>query len=134
MIKITLANILLRHIYYNVVFRRRLALPRDVLGNFEYQVLAVLLRHPRDAYGVTIQERIRERTGHDVSAGALYTTLGRLQEKGMVESSWGEATPERGGRRKRYFKIKAAGEDAVRRSEAMLDKFGAADAIGEALA
>jgi len=109
-------------------------LPRDVLGNFEYQVLSTLLRHPRDAYGVTIQERIRERTGRDVSPGALYTTLDRLQEKGMVRSSWGEATPQRGGRRKRYFTIEAAGEDAVHRSEATLGRFGANDAIGGALA
>jgi PadR family transcriptional regulator PadR len=97
---------------------------REILGSFEYQVLSVLLRQPRDAYGVTIQERIQERTGRDVSVGSLYTTLDRLEKKGFVSSWWGDVSPERGGRRKRYYKIEAAGADAVRRSEAVLRSFG----------
>jgi len=92
---------------------------RDTLGPFEHTILAVLLRQPRDAYGATLQERITEATGRDVSVGALYTTLDRLERKGLVTSWWGEATPERGGRRKRYYKIEASGVDAVRRTEAL---------------
>ena len=80
-------------------------MPRDVLGNFEYQILAVLQQEPSDAYGVAILERIKERTGRGVSVGALYTTLDRLEKKGFVTSWWGTATAERGGRRKRYYKI-----------------------------
>jgi DNA-binding PadR family transcriptional regulator len=105
-------------------------LPRDILGSFEYQILSVLLQQPRDAYGATIQERIKERTGHERSIGALYTALDRLEEKGFVSSWWGEPTPERGGRRKRYYKIEASGAEAVRRSEEMLNRFGSFVAEG----
>jgi PadR family transcriptional regulator PadR len=98
---------------------------RDTLGSFEYQILSVLLRHPRDAYGATIQERIEEQADRDVSIGALYTTLDRLEKKGFVSSRWGEATAERGGRRKRYYKIEASGAEAVRRSESLMNRFGA---------
>ena len=97
---------------------------RDTLGTFEYQILSVLLRQPRDAYGATLQERIEETTGRDVSIGALYTTLDRLEHKGMVSSWWGEPTPERGGRRKRYYRIEASGQEAVHRTEAMHVRFG----------
>lgn len=97
---------------------------RDTLGTFEYQILSVLLRQPRDAYGATLQERIEETTGRDVSIGALYTTLDRLERKGLVSSWWGEPTAERGGRRKRYYKIEASGADAVHRTEAMHARFG----------
>ena len=90
---------------------------RDTLGNFEFTVLSVLMLQPRDAYGATLHERIEERTGRDVSIGALYTALDRLERKGLVSSWWGEATAERGGRRKRYYKIEAIGADAVRRTE-----------------
>lgn len=97
---------------------------RDTLGNFEYTILSVLLRQPRDAYGATLQERIEETTGKDVSIGALYTTLDRLERKGLVSSWWGEPTAERGGRRKRYYKIEANGADAVHRTESMHARLG----------
>jgi PadR family transcriptional regulator PadR len=105
-------------------------MPRDVLGSFEYQVLSVLERRPRDAYGATIQEHIEELTGRDVSIGAIYTTLDRLEKKSMVRSWWGEPTDERGGRRKRYYEIKAAGATALRRSEALISQFGALEPKG----
>lgn len=92
---------------------------RDTLGSFEFVVLSVLLRQPRDAYGATLQERITEATGKDISIGALYTTLDRLERKGLISSWWGEATAERGGRRKRYYRIEASGADSVKRTEAM---------------
>jgi PadR family transcriptional regulator len=98
-------------------------LARDMLGSFEHQILSVLLRQPQDAYGATIQERIRERTGRDKSIGALYTALDRLEEKGFVSSWWGKPSPERGGRRKRFYKIEASGAEAVQRSEAVMDRF-----------
>ena len=88
----------------------------DTLGPLEFQLLAVLLEHPRDAYGVTIMQRVEERTGRKRSLAAIYATLDRLNAKGMVKSWWGEPTPERGGRRKRYYKIQASGAEAVRRT------------------
>ena len=97
---------------------------RAKLGPFEHTILSVLLRQPRDAYGATLQERIEELTGRDVSVGALYTTLDRLERKGLVSSSWGEATPERGGRRKRYYKIEGSGVEAVRRTDALMFRLG----------
>jgi PadR family transcriptional regulator, regulatory protein PadR len=103
---------------------------RDVLGSFEYQLLAVLLRQPADAYGVKIQERIEERIGREISIGALYTTLDRLEKKGFVSSKWGEATAERGGRRKRYYKIEGAGVRAVKRSEVAWSKFASVVVVG----
>ena len=86
------------------------------LGGFEELILLALLRLPENAYGVTIHQEIQERTGRFTSLGAVYTTLDRLEEKGFVSSWIGEATPERGGRAKRYFKIEAAGEAALRQT------------------
>jgi DNA-binding PadR family transcriptional regulator len=83
------------------------------IGPFEYEVLATLLAQPKDAYGLTIHDRIKQRSGQDVSAGAVYTALERLERKGLVSSWWGEPSEERGGRRKRLYKIEASGELAV---------------------
>ena len=101
---------------------------RDILGSFEYQILSVLLQQPRDAYGVTIADRIEKRAGREVSIGALYTALDRLERKGFVESWWGEPTAERGGRRKRHYQIRAPGVEALQRMDAMLTHFAGAGA------
>lgn len=84
------------------------------LGDLEYRVLQVLIARPQDAYGVTIMNHLNNK----VSLGALYTTLDRLEKRGFVISEWGESTPERGGRRKRYFYIQQSGRDAVKKAEA----------------
>ena len=89
------------------------------LGSFEFRILSVLINQPHDAYGATIQERLADDTERDVSIGAVYTALDRLERKGFVTSWWGEKTPERGGRRKRYYRIEASGREAVRRTEAL---------------
>lgn len=89
---------------------------RDQLGPFERRVLQVLIRHPSNAYGISILKRL-EALGLKSSVGALYTTLERLEGKGYVSSSWGEPTAERGGRRKRFYQITAAGALAEQRSE-----------------
>jgi len=87
---------------------------RDELGPFELEILETLLRHPRDAYGVSLIEWIGETTGRRPTVGALYTTLERLERKGFVRSWWGEATQVRGGRRKRLYAIDPSGAAAVR--------------------
>lgn len=92
-------------------------MPRRTLGTFELTVLRTLIQQPEDAYGVTLLGRISERTGRDASVGALYTTLDRLERKGLVSSWWGEATAERGGRRKRFYRIENAGREAVHETE-----------------
>ena len=86
---------------------------RNTIGPLEFEILAVLLGQPRDAYGISIRERLRKRAGREVSLGAIYTTLERLERKGLISSWWGEATDERGGRRKRLYKIEAEGRVAA---------------------
>jgi DNA-binding PadR family transcriptional regulator len=85
----------------------------DTLGEFEQIVLLAVLRLADDAYGVSIRELIADRTDRQPSAGALYTTLDRLEEKGFVTSRFGDPTPSRGGRAKRFFKVTSAGAEAV---------------------
>ena len=81
----------------------------DYLGNFELMLLLTILRLGEDAYGVTIAQELEERTGREVVVASVYATLDRLQERGLVTSSLGDPTPERGGRAKRYFRITEAG-------------------------
>lgn len=95
---------------------------RASLGEFEHIVLAAALRLRPNAYGMTIRREILERTGQDASIGAVYTTLERLKEKGFVSSHIGEATPERGGRRKKYFEITSLGIAALEASAERLSK------------
>ena len=92
---------------------------RDI-GAFEFEILATLLMQPHDAYGVTICDRLKERAHRDISPGAVYTALDRLERRGLISSWWGEPTAERGGRRKRLYKIEAPGELAARRFEARI--------------
>jgi PadR family transcriptional regulator PadR len=87
------------------------------LGEFEQIVLLAILRLDDEAYGVPIRAEIASRTGRTTSPGALYITLDRLEEKGFVTSRFGDPTPQRGGRAKRYFKVTKAGIVAVRRSQ-----------------
>ncbi len=86
------------------------------LGELEQHVLWAIVRLRDNAYGVTIADELEERTGRRLSFGALYTTLDRLQRKGLVKSRLGDPTAERGGRAKRYVSITAAGADALERS------------------
>jgi PadR family transcriptional regulator len=91
-----------------------------VLGEFEQLVLLALLRQGAEAYGVSICGDISERTSRDVSLGAVYKTLERLEDKGLVASSIGAPTAERGGRRKKHYRLLAAGQRALRQSLAGL--------------
>jgi len=87
---------------------------KGTLGEFEVLVMfAVLVLERREAYGVTIREEIEARTGRRVSTGAVYTALDRLSERGLVSSEVGEPTAERGGRRKRYYRLLPAGTTAL---------------------
>ena len=89
---------------------------REHLGEFEQIVLLAVLRLGEDAYGVPIRLEIERRTGRSLTVGALYRTLDRLEAKGCVSSRFGEPTPERGGRSKRYFTVRPAGIRALRAS------------------
>jgi PadR family transcriptional regulator PadR len=91
-----------------------------MLGEFEQLVLLAILREGEDAYGVPIRRAIVARSGRDVSLAAVYKTLTRLEEKGLVVGRLGEPTAERGGRRKRYFSVTAAGRRSLRQSVEVL--------------
>lgn len=88
----------------------------ELLGPLEHVILLALVRLEDNAYGMTVRREIEERTGRDISIGAVYATLERLEAKGYVSSFTGEPTAERGGRAKRFFRIEAAGEEALRAS------------------
>jgi len=84
-------------------------MPREGLGDIEHFVLVALLRLGGESYGVPILEEIAARTQRAVSRPAIYIALRRLEAKGFVASRLGEATAERGGRAKRYFRLTKAG-------------------------
>lgn len=84
------------------------------LGEFEHIVLLTLIRLGDDAYGMSIRASIHELIKRDISIGAIYTTLERLQIKGYVKSKMGEATAIRGGRAKKYFTITGKGRKALK--------------------
>ncbi len=87
------------------------------LGEFEQVVLLAILRLGAEAYGVTIRHEIAVCTERDPAPGALYTTLDRLEEKGLVRSRYADPTAQRGGRAKRYFTVTAQGIRAVARAQ-----------------
>lgn len=90
------------------------------LGEFEQMVLLSIVQLGDDAYGVKIREEIESRTSRDVARGALYTTLDRLEAKGLVTSSTGDSSAERGGRPRRYFTVSPVGMEALRASRKAL--------------
>ena len=87
------------------------------LGEFEQIVLLAILRLKDDAYGASIWTEISACTDREPAAGALYTALDRLEGKGLVVSHYGDATPQRGGRPKRYFKVTKEGIAGVARAQ-----------------
>lgn len=91
------------------------------MGEFETLVLLAVLRLGNDAYGMEVRAEIEKRTGREVSYGAVYTALDRLQRKGFVSHTLGEATPERGGRARKYFRVEAAGRAALRATRRAMD-------------
>jgi len=90
------------------------------LGEFEQLVLLTLIRLGTSGYGVSVREELHRRADRRVSLGTVYTTLFRLEAKGLVAARLGEPTPERGGRRKKHYVITAAGRRALERSLAAL--------------
>jgi PadR family transcriptional regulator PadR len=93
---------------------------RLYLGEFELVVMLVVIRLGEDAYGVPISREIEQQTGRAVAFGTVYATLERLQKKGFVSSRLGDATPERGGRAKRYFEATPTGVRTVKETKQTL--------------
>ena len=99
-----------------------------MLGEFEYLLLTASMRLGERAYGASIRQEIATFTGRDCSIGALYTTIDRLEAKGLVQTWMGEPTAERGGRAKRMVKVTATGVQAAK------DFYQAVHAISRGLA
>ena len=86
----------------------------ETIGKFEMEVLFAVWNLGDTAYGVSIADRFFERTGASPTIGKLYSTLDRLDRKGFLDHRMGEPTQERGGRRKKYFKITGAGQTVAK--------------------
>ncbi len=95
---------------------------REALGEFEQMVLLAAVHLGDDVYGVPIADEIERRTGREVSPAAVYVTLRRLEQKGLLSSSMSAPTPERGGKARRCVKVTAAGLDSLRLSRQVLDR------------
>jgi len=80
-----------------------------VLGEFEYLIISAAMRRGENAYGASIREEIEQTAKRSCSTGALYTTIDRLESKGLIETWMGEATAERGGRAKRMVRVTGKG-------------------------
>jgi DNA-binding PadR family transcriptional regulator len=95
-------------------------IPPLYLGEFELLVLLAALRLDGEAYGVTIKDALDADTSREVTLGAIYKTLGRLEDKGYISAHLGDPTPQRGGRRKKLYRLESLGHRALRQSIADL--------------
>lgn len=89
---------------------------KDHIGELEELVLLLIVMLKEEAYGLAIQKALKGQAKRNVTIGAVHGTVNRLESKGLVESTMGGATEERGGRRKRIFKITHAGNTALQKS------------------
>jgi PadR family transcriptional regulator PadR len=87
------------------------------LGMLELTTLLSVARLGDEAYGLAVRQDLSERAGRDYSVGAIYTTLQRLEDKGLLASRASEPLPVRGGRSRRHFRITGAGARAIRDAE-----------------
>lgn len=95
---------------------------REALGEFEQMVMLAVVHLGDSVYGVPIADEIERRTGREVSPAAVYVTLRRLEQKGLLSSSMSAPTPERGGKARRLVKVTAAGLESLRASRSVLDR------------
>lgn len=93
---------------------------RGYLGEFELMLLLAVIHLGDDAYGVPISRELEKHRGKDVSVGSVYAALERLEAKGLVKSSLGDPTPERGGKAKRYFRVTREGLKQVQATRRVL--------------
>jgi PadR family transcriptional regulator, regulatory protein PadR len=95
---------------------------RSYLGEFDLMLLLAVIHLGDEAYGVPISRELEVYRGRDVAVGSVYAALERLEAKGLVTSSLGEPTPERGGKAKRYFRITREGLRHVHETRRVLTK------------
>lgn len=104
---------------------------RTFLGEFEEIVLLVIAACPQDAYGVLVWEQLQQQTGRRITISAIHATLYRLEEKQFLSSTLGGATAERGGRRKRFFSLTAAGIRAIQEIQSIRNQLWQAIPAGK---
>lgn len=97
-------------------------MPRENLGEFEQIVMLAIVHLKDDVYGVPIVDEIERRTGREVTRAAVYITLRRLEQKGLVSSWMGEPTSERGGKARRCVKLTATGLRTLKESRDFLNQ------------
>jgi PadR family transcriptional regulator, regulatory protein PadR len=96
--------------------------PPDRLGEFEELLLLGMRALGDDTYGVPVQKYLSQAVGRPVSMGAVYATLDRLEQKGLVRSAFGEATAERGGKRKRLYSVTRLGVRAIHQTRKLREQ------------
>jgi DNA-binding PadR family transcriptional regulator len=95
---------------------------RSYLGEFEMMILLSVIHLGEEAYGVPISRELEAQRGRDVSVGSVYAALERMEGKGLVSSSLGDPTPERGGKAKRFFRITKEGLRQVHETRRVLTR------------
>jgi PadR family transcriptional regulator PadR len=98
--------------FYNI----KLMAPAEI-GSLELAALLTVARLGDEAYGLAVRRDLSERTGRNHSVGAVYTTLQRLEDKGLLRSSMSDPLPIRGGRSRRHYSLTAAGTRTMRAAE-----------------
>ena len=93
---------------------------QEYLGEFEQMVLLAIMRLDGNAYGLAIRDELTAVAGREPSSGALYTTLDRMEKKGLLTSTSGEGSSERGGRPRRYLKVTPEGRELLTRTRSTL--------------
>jgi len=94
----------------------------ELLGQFEIHLLLAVVHLGDEAFGVPIRHLLQERTGRRVAMGAVYATLGRLGDKGLVRFRWSDPQPVQGGKARKFFTLTAPGERALRNAVDMLGR------------
>jgi DNA-binding PadR family transcriptional regulator len=102
------------------------------LGSLELKLLLAVFDCNNEAYGLQIQQKIKQETGRETAVGAIYTTLARLQDRKLVTSREGDHQSDRLGRPRRYFTVTGAGVRAIREAEAELRNLGLKPNFGTA--
>jgi DNA-binding PadR family transcriptional regulator len=95
---------------------------KESLGEFEHQVLVAILRLGSESYSVPIVVELEERTERPVSPAAVYIALRRLEKKGLLSSRMDTASPQDGGRERRYFRLEPEALDRLKESRRVLDR------------
>lgn len=95
---------------------------RSYLGEFELMILLAVAHLGDQAYGVPISRELERHRGRDVSVGSVYAALERMEGKGLVASTIGDPTPERGGKAKRYFRVTREGMRQVQATRRVLTR------------